>query len=343
MKPKILFVDDEPHVLSGLKRALHDRRDVWDMTFAEGSKAGLIAFRQGHFEVVVSDLAMPGLDGLNMIVEMRKVRRDMAFIILTGTAELAKAVDAINTAEVYRFFTKPCAIDLLIDGIVAALESLRSQSANKNERLDYRAASSISDTIGMAALNRLAIGVLVVDPTARVLTANQAGGRALAARDGLSLGPNEICRASSTGETALLHDAILAATRRPASAEDESHGIPISRPSLKRPFNVLVMPLNVSDLSARETSDCLAVIFVTDPDEQQIPSAQMIQKLFGLSPAEGRLARALSGGQDIQSAAEACGITIGTARSYLKQIFSKTATSRQSELVMLMLTAPPIA
>ena len=343
MRPRILFVDDEPRVLSGLKRSLRSHMGTWDMQFVQSSKAAIEEYRAQPFDVVVSDLAMPEPNGLTMIMEMRKLGTPTAFIMLTGTADLSKAVDAINRAEVFRFFTKPCGTGLLVEGIEAALrESHVAEQTIAQNVEGGRGLRSITDAIGLAALNRLAVGALVVDSDSRILLANQAAGQILSSADGLMIAQDNICRAGIPTETQRLHALVRAAAVKTGASVEDAGGMAISRTAMKRPLGVLVLPLaEVSSVTENE-DECFAVIFVTDPERQPLPSSETIGKMFGLSPAEARLAHALAEGLRVEEAAERCGVTVSTARTYLKQAFAKTETNRQSELVKLILTSPAL-
>ena len=83
-----------------------------------------------------------------------------------------------------------------------------------------------------------------------------------------------------------------------------------------------------------------AVLFVTDPSEPVELSIEAICRLYGLTPAEGRLALGLTNGSKLDDLAEEWSVSMHTVRSQLRQIFRKTDTSRQSELVKLILTGP---
>jgi len=322
-RPRILFVDDEPKVLSGLKRALRSRADVWDMDFIARPEVALASYRSSPPDVVVSDLAMPGMNGLDMIFAMRSAGGESEFILLTGTGTFATAIEAVNRAGIHRFFTKPCPTDLLAEGITSALAE---RSA---------AAPGGADRAGLAALNRLAMGVVVVDEAARIMFANTAGTRILAEKDGLLASSSDICRASTASETAALHGLARRACADSMS-EDEASGIALTRPSLKRSLIALVAP-EQTDAGPRR-----AIIFVFDPERQALPQTETISRLFALSPMEGKLVRALAEGKKLEAVAQELEITVSTARTYLKQAFSKTGTGRQSELLKLVLTASGI-
>jgi len=89
VKRRILFVDDEPNVLHGLRRVLHAERDRWDMSFVDGAHAALDQMHTASFDAVVSDVNMPGKDGFALLAEIRSSDRskDIPAIILTGRNE----------------------------------------------------------------------------------------------------------------------------------------------------------------------------------------------------------------------------------------------------------------
>ena len=89
MKRRILFVDDEPNVLDGLRRMLRAERGRWDMSFVGGADAALDVVRAVGCDAVVSDVNMPGKDGFALLAEIRadERTRDVPFIILTGRNE----------------------------------------------------------------------------------------------------------------------------------------------------------------------------------------------------------------------------------------------------------------
>lgn len=324
-RPRILFVDDEPHVLDGLRRSLHRHARRWETAFISDPVAALAAFRTAPFDVVVSDMKMPGMTGIEMVVAMREAYPDAFAIMLTGTADLRTAIDAINRADVFRFFTKPCPPFLLAEGIAEAL-------AAREERLRAKAKDQAAG-MGEAALDRLPVGVLVVDADGRVLFMNRRGAALCAAGDGLSLATGRRCHASTPAETsALLRMAARAAT------EGESGALPLSRPSLKRPLSVLVSALP----PARVGAEPAAILYVADPDDLPLAPPEQLAGLLDLTPAEARIAHSLALGHSLEAAAALSGVTVSTARTYLKQVFVKTGTSRQAELVKLVLGLPAV-
>ncbi|WP_428564970.1 MAG: response regulator [Solidesulfovibrio sp. DCME] len=126
---KILFVDDEPAVLDSLRRGLCR---CFDMATAAGPEAGLAALaQQGPFAVVVSDLRMPGMDGVTFLKKAKALCPDIVPVMLTGHADLSAAMAAVNEGHIFRFLTKPCPIPTLSLSLDAALEQYRMAAAQK--------------------------------------------------------------------------------------------------------------------------------------------------------------------------------------------------------------------
>src|SRR5208337_1150874 len=103
---RILFVDDESKILDGIRRMLHSERERWDMQFATGGEAALRACEAGSFDVVISDMRMPGMDGATLLGHIRDRFPGTARIVLSGYSEAALATRAVPVA--HRFLTKPC-------------------------------------------------------------------------------------------------------------------------------------------------------------------------------------------------------------------------------------------
>jgi HD-like signal output (HDOD) protein len=121
---RILFVDDESRVLDGIRRMLYTERDRWEMQFALGGEAALLACEAGSFDVVVSDMRMPGMDGATLLGRIRDRFPNTARIILSGHSETAMVTRAVPVA--HRFLAKPCSASELLSTIkqVCALQEL---------------------------------------------------------------------------------------------------------------------------------------------------------------------------------------------------------------------------
>lgn len=105
-----------------------------------------------------------------------------------------------------------------------------------------------------------------------------------------------------------------------------------------KPYGVVVSPLRSPHLPLLPTPPA-AVVLVTDPD-RPLEATGVLERLYGLTAAEARLARVVASGRSLHEAADALGITLNTARWTLKNVFAKTDTDRQAALVRLLLTGP---
>jgi putative nucleotidyltransferase with HDIG domain len=119
---KLLFVDDEPEVLEGLRRTLRPLRDEWDMAFAAGGPEALALLGGDAFDVVVTDLRMPGMDGAELLTQVRGRHPRVVRIVLTEQSGRNAALRAVNVA--HRQLSKPCDPELL-KGAVSRACALR--------------------------------------------------------------------------------------------------------------------------------------------------------------------------------------------------------------------------
>ncbi|MDR3435235.1 response regulator [Telmatospirillum sp.] len=323
-KPRILFVDDEPHVLDGLQRAMRSRNGQWDMVFQVSPTAAIEEQRRQPFDVAVVDMRMPVMSGVELIKALTALHADTVSIILTGATDIETAIAAINEASVFRFYAKPSTTEVLAAGITQAL--LQEPA---------KATASPQASLGLAALNRLPTGIVVVNGSASVLFMNSLGAEYLAGSGGLSMSQNGICRSNRPQETTELHRLIKEAVE--GGEDNAAHALSITREDADRPLSVVVAPLPAETGSGR-----VAVLLISGLERQPLPSLDTVAKLFDLTEAEARLALLLSEGQRIEDAAERLGITVNSARTYLKRIFSKTDVTRQAELVRLILAAPTL-
>lgn len=116
----VLFVDDERRVLDGLRRGLRDRRHEWRMSFAVGGAEAIELLRAQRFDVVVSDMRMPGLDGAALLLWVRDHQPAAGRVILSGQSEQSAVLRASVAA--HRFVHKPCELTVLGATVDSLLE-----------------------------------------------------------------------------------------------------------------------------------------------------------------------------------------------------------------------------
>jgi len=104
-KRRILFVDDEPNVLSGLRNLLRKQRHQWDMLFATSGPEALAELAKSPVDVIVSDMRMPGMDGAALLTRVRDLYPQTARIVLSGHAERDAIARVVSVA--HQFLSKP--------------------------------------------------------------------------------------------------------------------------------------------------------------------------------------------------------------------------------------------
>lgn len=123
MADRILFVDDDPNILAAFQRQL---RKQFLIETALGGWLGLDAVEnKGPFSVIVSDLRMPEMDGIQFLSRVRTISPDSVRMMLTGNADLHAAMEAVNEGNIFRFLTKPCTPEALATALKAGIEQHR--------------------------------------------------------------------------------------------------------------------------------------------------------------------------------------------------------------------------
>jgi len=103
---KILFVDDEPGVVQGLKRMLRNMRDSWEMFFAGGGEEALNIMKENNIDVLVTDMRMPGMDGAELIEKVSQLYPNIVRIILSGYSDQEMIMKSVKYT--HQFLVKPC-------------------------------------------------------------------------------------------------------------------------------------------------------------------------------------------------------------------------------------------
>ena len=129
MSIKILCVDDDSHILSAYQRNL---RKQFMIDTALGGGQGLAAMaNQGPYAVVVADMQMPGMNGVQFLTKAEELAPETVRIMLTGNADQKTAADAVNQGHVFRFLTKPCSPEQLALTLTAGLKQYKLITAER--------------------------------------------------------------------------------------------------------------------------------------------------------------------------------------------------------------------
>jgi DNA-binding NarL/FixJ family response regulator len=129
MNRRLLFVDDDPLVLDGLRRALHGMRQTWEMNFVSSADAALQALEKDHYDGVVTDMRMPGMDGAQLLEQIKQRYPDVVRMILSGQSSREAVYRSISPA--HQFLSKPCNPQELMARLGEAF-SMRDLLANQS-------------------------------------------------------------------------------------------------------------------------------------------------------------------------------------------------------------------
>lgn len=147
---KVLCVDDEPMVLESLESVL--RRSYAVFTARSANDGLALMTQKGPFAVVLSDMRMPGMDGAKFLAKAKEIAPDTVRMLLTGYAEMASAIAAVNEGQIFRFLTKPCPQPLLLGAIRDAVRQYELVTAQK-VLLEQTLRGSIQALIDILALS----------------------------------------------------------------------------------------------------------------------------------------------------------------------------------------------
>jgi HD-like signal output (HDOD) protein len=115
---RVLFVDDEPKILEGLQRMLRSMRDEWEMEFAVGGPAALELLDTRSFDVIVTDMRMPVMDGAQLLAQVRGRHPQIVRIVLSGHSDQEMILSSVGPA--HQYLSKPCDPELLKETVSRA-------------------------------------------------------------------------------------------------------------------------------------------------------------------------------------------------------------------------------
>jgi HD-like signal output (HDOD) protein len=160
---RVLFVDDDPNVLSGLRRMLRSACDGWETSFATSAAEALALFAKSPFDVVMTDMRMPGMDGADLLMRVRDMNPGTVRLVLSGQTDKASALKAASVA--HQYLSKPTDAQ--------ALKNAVSRARELEHRLGQpRLRSALGGLDGLPSPSSTvrALNAAVVDPTSDVDT-----------------------------------------------------------------------------------------------------------------------------------------------------------------------------
>jgi HD-like signal output (HDOD) protein len=160
-KRRILFADDEANVLHGLRSVRRPQRHEWEMVFATGGPAALEEIKKAAFDVVITDMRMPIVDGAEVLRVTKELQPKAVRLVLSGQTDADTALKTVFTA--HQFLAKPCDIE--------KLRSVVSRACHLNELITSDELRGLAGDVSMlpaAPRTYLAITQKLADPTCAI-------------------------------------------------------------------------------------------------------------------------------------------------------------------------------
>jgi CheY-like chemotaxis protein len=339
MSVTILCVEDEADLRADICEELEAAG--YTVMEADNGREALDLLRQKRPDLVLCDITMPLMSGLDLLQQVRQEPglADLPFIFLTALAG-RRDIIAGKAAGVDDYLTKPIDFDLMLITIAARLDQVaRVKGAVARDDGEESSQSIRSALLGAnEALNHVAVGIFLIDDQRRVVFRNRRADELLNEADGITLSREGMLRGEKPQQTQALRDILDAAIMRATSGTRQAtEAVALSRSSGRRSLFAVACPLGRGPARPNEP---VVGLFVTDPERRLSAAAEAVAQLYGLSPAETRLALALARGLRLDEIADEFGISRNTVSYTMKNLFRKTETDRQADLISLFIASP---
>ncbi|MCW9035545.1 MAG: response regulator [Alphaproteobacteria bacterium] len=330
---KLLIIDENQddcrHLVWVLSRLTYPVFFVSTLTPSELRESA----RQLHlWDVVLVASDNEHWSGLKILDFIRKTSPSLPTIFLTETANDDLGLTALRRgARDYLAkdeLSGPSLSKLLVKTVIRSAVQRRSRGRPSKEVLEQTFS---------AVLDRLPMGVLLLDVDSRVIFMNGKAEKIVQNGDGLVVDEEGYCGASTHSDSAHLNRLLNNALYPGDSSDSDSH----SALSLERKNEAPPLSLLVSSIGSRSSFHG-AVVFIVDSEDPINVNEEALVELYGLTRVEARLVAGIASGGTLESLATKWNVSQHTLRAQLKQIFTKTETRRQSDLIKLVLTGPAV-
>jgi DNA-binding NarL/FixJ family response regulator len=338
-KKTILCVEDEADLRGDIAEEL-EAANYRVLQAANGSEA-LSLLEKQRPDLVLCDITMPGLGGYDVLKALREqgTMADVPFIFLTALAERNDVLTG-KQAGADDYLVKPIDYEILLATVAARLDQVARVQTSAVHRAEESWQEVLKSSKGRTvdalykatfAFDRFLVGVVIVDETGAVRVMNKEAQRILAENDGLSVSEG-ILKGDASKQNSKLYSAVGKAFEE--EALDEIVSFP--RISGGRPYLVLIPGQRFSPEERPEA----VVLLVIDTEQRAKVSGDTLVRLYNLTPSETRVALMLIDGKRLDQIAEELEVAQTTVVFHLKNLFRKTDTNRQADLVRVLLSVP---
>lgn len=356
-KALILCVEDEPDLREDLVEELEAAR--YAVIAAGNGRDALHQLEGVRPDLILCDVIMPDMDGYEVLRILRTTRPDLddvPFVFLTAQAGSEQIVRG-KRAGADDYLIKPIDFDLMLATIQARLgqmsrvqhklateiERISRGFSTRHEHLARRALKHITHT-----LDYLAAGIVLLDERGSVQFANRSARQSLGEPAGTKV-LSQLVGVTQAHLAFTLSQNIEAAIIAHRARQEYVSSLAIPRPGGLRDLLLTICALDNPEGMTDHTSDAQSdhpalVIFISDPESRRPAPVDALVSLFDLTATEAQIAWAFAQGQRSEEIATSFGISPTTVAFHKRNLFQKTHTNRQADLIALMLTLPlPVA
>ncbi len=296
-------------------------------------------------DLILCDINMPGRNGYDLLDELRRERPELAevpFIFLTALADPREVVRG-KRAGADDYLVKPVDFDLMLATVEARLREVTRIRSAQQARIDH-----LRQALGglhrppanregdWQALDYVALGMVLLDGAGNVLFANRSARELAAGADDFTLSGR--FTATTPANERALHEAVATAIKAGLAGEEHVSCAALPRAHEERDMLVVACAL---DATGRDSPPApAAVAFISDPLRRPHVPGGVLVGLFGLTPAECQVAMLLAQGHRLESIATRLEVSQTTIAYHMRNLYQKTGTNRQADLIALVLTGP---
>lgn len=330
----ILCVEDEPDLRDDLVEELEAAH--YAVIAVGNGRDALHQLETVRPDLILCDVIMPGMDGYEVLHILRTTRPDLAdvpFVFLTAQAGSDQVVRG-KRAGADDYLVKPIDFDLMLATIQARLGQM-----SRVQHHARRALTHITQT-----LDYLAAGIVLLDERGSVQFANRTARQLVGGPIGTKA-LSQLVGATQAHQALTLSQSVEAAITAHRAGQEYADSLAIPRPKGLRDLLLTICalgsPEDTAGAAQGEPSDHPAlVIFISDPESRRPAPVDVLVSLFDLTATEAQIAWAFAQGQRSDDIASSFGISPTTVAFHKRNLFQKTHTNRQADLIALMLTLP---
>ncbi|PMR79660.1 two-component system response regulator [Halomonas urumqiensis] len=296
-------------------------------------------------DLILCDINMPGRNGYQVLETLRDdypSLADMPFVFLTALSDSRDVIDGKRLGA-DDYLSKPIDYDLMLATVEARLRQVRRIREQTNREFDTlrqamnelrRKASRQGFESTLRALDLVSPGLVLIDENGHALFANRQARQLICQANGLRL---ERTLTAFGGDRAReLRGTLRTALKASQAGEETVSCLRLARPGERR--DLLVLACSLPKAQGSDPSEPAAVILLADPEQRARLPQQVLANLFGLTPTEARIALALAEGKRSEDIAAQLSIAATTVAFHLRNLFQKTDTHRQADLIALVLS-----